>query len=225
MLLCIETSTSVCSVALTDKGKLISFREINEGFSHTEKLTVFISEVLNEAGITVKDLLTIAVSSGPGSYTGLRIGVSVAKGLCLAIDKPLISISTLESMSWGAKNKINKNDSDILFCPMIDARRMEVYSALYDLQLKCLHPSSAIILSEDFFAEESKGKKVYYFGNGAEKCRTILNNHNEFIFYPEIYPSAKFMSVLALDKFINKQFENLSLFEPFYLKEYQAGRK
>ena len=225
MLLCIETSTSVCSVALTDKGKLISFREINEGFSHAEKITVFISEILNEAGINVKDLLAIAVSSGPGSYTGLRIGVSVAKGLCLAIDKPLISISTLESMAWGAKNKINKNDSDILFCPMIDARRMEVYSALYDLQLKCLHPSSAIILSDFFFTEESKGKKVYYFGDGAEKCRTILNNHKEFIFYPDFFPSAKFMSVLALDKFINKQFENLSLFEPFYLKEYQAGRK
>lgn len=225
MILCLETATSVCSVTLTENGEIISFREINEGFSHAEKLTVFISEVLDEAGIKVKDLQAIAVSSGPGSYTGLRIGVSVAKGLCLAIDKPLISISTLESMAWGAKSKINKNDSDILFCPMIDARRMEVYTALYDLQLKCFHPSSAIILSEDFFAGESKGKKVYYFGDGAEKCRIILNNHSEFIFYPEIFPSAKFMAVLALDKFKNKQFENLSLFEPFYLKEYQAGQR
>ena len=225
MILCFETATSVCSVALTENGEIISFREINEGFSHAEKLTVFISEVLNEAGIKVKDLQAVAVSSGPGSYTGLRIGVSVAKGLCLAVDKPLLSISTLEAMAWGAKKKINKNDSDILFCPMIDARRMEVYTALYDFQLNCLHSPSAIILSKDFFAETIRGKKVYYFGDGAEKCRTILNSQNEFIFYPEIFPSAKFMALLALDKFKNNQFENISMFEPFYLKEFQAVRK
>ena len=220
MLLCIETATSICSVALTDKGNIITFREINEGFSHAEKLTVFISEVLEEAGKKFKDLDAVAVSCGPGSYTGLRIGVSVAKGLCLAADKPLISISTLEAMASGAREKIKISNSEILFCPMIDARRMEVYTALYDLQLNCLHPSSAIVVTEDLLADKRIGKTVYYFGNGAEKCRTILESQKEFVFYPEIFPSAKYMAGLALEKFNDTQFENLSLFEPFYLKEF-----
>lgn len=225
MVLCLETATSVCSVALTENGKVIAFREINEGFSHAEKLTVFISEILEEAYKKVNDLDAVAVSSGPGSYTGLRIGVSVAKGLCLAADKPLISIPTLEAMALGARNKIKVSDPEILFCPMIDARRMEVYCALYDLQLDCLHPSSAIVVTEEFFSDKRKGKKVYYFGDGAEKCRTILNDQSEFIFYPEMFPSAKYMAELAFKKFNDKWFENLSLFEPLYLKEYQPGRK
>lgn len=225
MVLCLETATSVCSVALTENGKVIAFREINEGFSHAEKLTVFISEILREAYKKVNDLDAVAVSSGPGSYTGLRIGVSVAKGLCLAADKPLISIPTLEAMAFGARNKIKVSDPEILFCPMIDARRMEVYCALYDLQLDCLHPSSAIVVTEEFFSDKRKGKKVYYFGDGAEKCRTILNDQSEFIFYPEMFPSAKYMAELAFKKFNDKWFENLSLFEPLYLKEYQPGRK
>ena len=225
MVLCLETATSVCSVALTENGKVIAFREINEGFSHAEKLTVFISEILEEAYKKVNDLDAVAVSSGPGSYTGLRIGVSVAKGLCLAADKPLISIPTLEAMAFGARNKIKVSDPEILFCPMIDARRMEVYCALYDLQLDCLHPSSAIVVTEEFFSDKRNGKKVYYFGDGAEKCRTILNDQSEFIFYPEMFPSAKYMAELAFKKFNDKWFENLSLFEPLYLKEYQPGRK
>lgn len=225
MLLCIETATSVCSVALTEKGKVISFREINEGFSHAEMLTVFISEILEETGIQVKNFDAVAVSSGPGSYTGLRIGVSAAKGLCLAGDIPLINISTLEAMAYGARDEIKREDTDILFCPMIDARRMEVYTALYDLQLNCLNPSSASIVTEDLFSDKLEGKAIYYFGDGAEKCRMILNSQSEFIFYPGIFSSAKYMAGLAYNKFIDKQFENLSLFEPFYLKEYQPGRK
>ena len=223
MILCLETATSICSVALTDKENVISFREINEGFSHAEKLTVFISEVLDEAGKKIKDVDAVAVSSGPGSYTGLRIGVSVAKGLCMAVDKPLISISTLEAMAYGAKEKIGVSNSEILLCPMIDARRMEVYTTLYDMQLNCLNPASAIIMTEDLFAEKRIGKAIYYFGDGAEKCKTILESQKEFVFYPGLFPSAKNMAELAIKKFNYKQFENLSLFEPFYLKEYLPG--
>ena len=128
-------------------------------------------------------------------------------------------------MASGAREKIKISNSEILFCPMIDARRMEVYTALYDLQLNCLHPPSAIVVTEDLLADKRIGKTVYYFGNGAEKCRTILESQKEYVFYPEIFSSAQYMAGLALEKFNDNQFENLSLFEPFYLKEYLPGRK
>ena len=225
MLLCIESATHICSVALTDNGNIVAFREINEGFRHAEKLTVFISEVLDEAGINVKDLNAVAVSSGPGSYTGLRIGVSVAKGLCLSTDIPLISISTLMAMAWGALKQINSTDKNILFSPMIDARRMEVYCSLYDTGLNPVHETSASIVAYDFLSNIRKGKSIYFFGDGADKCRTILDSVSEFKYLPEVFPSAKFMATLAFEKFSKKDFENLALFEPFYLKEFQAGKK
>jgi len=127
-------------------------------------------------------------------------------------------------MANGAIEKIKSND-DVLFCPMIDARRMEVYCALYDSKLNCIHPSSAIVVTEDFYSVYINGKKIYFFGDGAEKCVPVLINEKEFIFYPDLFPSAKYMASLASKKFNVKQFENLSLFEPFYLKEYQAGKK
>ena len=223
MILCLETATSVCSVALAEGENIIAFRQVNEDFKHAEKLTVFISEVLEEAGKQLSELDAIAISSGPGSYTGLRIGVSVAKGLCFALDKPLISISTLEAMAAGAIEELKVNAEDVIFCPMIDARRLEAYCALYDGRLNCIYPPSPIIITEDFFAEVRKGKKIFYFGDGAEKCKIILSTITEFIFQEKLFPSAKFMAGLAFKKFSMKQFENLALFEPVYLKEFQPG--
>ncbi len=223
MLLNLETSTTVCSVAVSDGETIIAFRETNEGFSHAEKLTVFIEEVLDESKIKIKDLDAVAVSSGPGSYTGLRIGVSVAKGLCFAGDKPLISIPTLEAMAAGALEKLEKVDPNILLCPMIDARRMEVYCALYDKNLKCHQPATAKIITSELFSEISEFKKIYFFGDGAEKCRPVLNPLFEF--FPDVFPSAKNLAKLANNKWKAGQFENLALFEPFYLKEYKAGKR
>jgi tRNA threonylcarbamoyladenosine biosynthesis protein TsaB len=225
MYLCLETATSVCSVALIESGNVIAFREINEGFKHAEKLTVFISEVVNEAGIKLSDLKAVAVSSGPGSYTGLRIGVSVAKGLCFSLDKPLISISTLELLASGALSKIKKSDSHVFYCPMIDARRMEVYTGLYDSTLKCIVFPTAVVIDEEFFSDVKKEKQIYFFGDGAEKCKAVLSESGNFIFLPDMFPSAKFMSGLVEEKFKEKQFEDVALFEPFYLKEFQAGVK
>ncbi len=225
MILCLESATPVCSVALTENGNVIAFREINEGFSHASKLTVFISEVLEEARIKVGDLDAVAISSGPGSYTGLRIGVSVAKGLCLSADKPLISISTLEAMALGALEQIKPIVKNIFLCPMIDARRMEVYCALYDIDLNVVKETSATIISDELFLDVRKGKSIYYFGDGAEKCKSVLDSIPEFKYLPDLFPSAKFMATLALEKFRKKDFENLALFEPFYLKEYKAGKK
>ena len=146
-ILCLETSATVCSVAIATDREVVAIREINEGFNHSAKLTVFISELLNETGIEIINLDAIAVSSGPGSYTGLRIGVSVAKGLCFSIDKPLISIPTLEALSIGAAEKISDQEDIILF-PMIDARRMEVYCAQYDLNISCISPPMALVVME-----------------------------------------------------------------------------
>ncbi len=222
MILCIETATGICSVALCDGNTILASRETSVGYSHAEKLTVFISEVLNEAGVTLSSLDAVAVSSGPGSYTGLRIGVSVAKGLCFAADKPLISISTLEAMTIGALTHINPTKDDSLFCPMIDARRMEVYCALFDSQLKGIQPVEAKIVTPEFYSDISEFREIYFFGDGAEKCRSIL--HPPFIFLKDVFPSALYMAGIANRKFMEKQFENLALFEPFYLKEYNAGK-
>ena len=223
MLLNLETSTNICSVAVSDGESIIAFRETNEGFSHAEKLTVFIAEVLEESKIKLKDLDAVAVSSGPGSYTGLRIGISVAKGLCFAVDKQLISIPTLQAMASGSLEKLVNVDSNILLCPMIDARRMEVYCALYDSNLNCHQAAIAKVVTSELFSEINDFKKIYFFGDGAEKCRLILNPLFEYL--PDVFPSAKKMAKLANKKWKNGQFENLALFEPFYLKEYKAGKK
>ena len=227
LLLYIETSTDVCYVAISDDGKLVAEKRSTEAREHARILTIYIRDLLKENNKSFSGIDAVVVSKGPGSYTGLRIGVSVAKGLCFALDKPLISISTLEAMAAGAIEELKVNAEDVIFCPMIDARRMEVYCALYDGRLNCIYPPSPIIITEDFFAEVRKGKKIFYFGDGAEKCKIILSTITEFIFQEKLFPSAKFMAGLAFKKFSMKQFENLALFEPVYLKEFQpvAGKK
>lgn len=216
--LCIETATKSCSVALSKEGQLVGVKEhVSEKYSHSEQLTVFVKELLDQHQLSTTDLSAIAISSGPGSYTGLRIGVSTAKGLCYALDIPLISISTLEAMSELVKNDF----ADYVLCPLIDARRMEVYCALFG---KNQSPVSAKIIDEHSFAKELASHKILFFGDGAAKCQEVITHPNAH-FELGVYPSARSMIGLAHQKFLAQDFEGVAYYEPFYLKEFVAGKK
>jgi len=220
LILGIETSTKICSVALANNNKLLALKEEGGAYSHAEKLTIFIEEVLKLANKTIKDVDAVAISKGPGSYTGLRIGVSTAKGLCYALDKPLIAVDTLQAM---AKNPaLIQEHAPALFCPMIDARRMEVYTALYDANNNMVEPITAKIIDENSFANYLKTHQIVFFGDGAEKCKISLENHQNAIFSDERLPSAQFINQIALKKFQQQQFENVAYFEPYYLKDFIA---
>jgi tRNA threonylcarbamoyladenosine biosynthesis protein TsaB len=209
----IETATKNCSVALAKDGITISYNEIaEEGYSHAERLHVFIEAVLKEAGITYKDLAAIAVSQGPGSYTGLRIGVSAAKGLCFALDIPLIAVDTLQTLASQA------TISEGLIVPMIDARRMEVYSAIFNSNFESQREVQAEIISENSF-DECEGS-VYFVGDCSEKCKSVMTKEN-FIFLEDIkYPSAKEMSFLSFEKHKKNDTVDVAYFEPYYLKDF-----
>ncbi len=235
LILNIETATTVCSVSIAKDGQLIALKEQNGDYSHAENLTVFIEEIIKQAAIKLNDLDAIAVSKGPGSYTGLRIGVSTAKGLCYALDKPLIAINTLEHHSLaisfeGAQDKL-EGRGEVFICPMIDARRMEVYCAIYDLQGNCLMPTCAKIIDEHSFEEflsfleRDRERSIIFIGDGAAKCKDVLSKNENAIFIDNIFPSAKNMIALSEKAYNQKQFENLAYFEPFYLKEFVAGKK
>ena len=212
----IETATKSCSVALSKNGQLIGcHEEVSERYSHSEQLTLFIQELLTQNGLSQQDLDAIAFSSGPGSYTGLRIGLSTAKGLCYALEIPLISVSTLEAM---AQLMIDKHPMKIM-CPMIDARRMEVFYALFG---SIQNPITAKVIDQDSFAEELEKYPLLFFGDGADKCQQVLTHSNAY-FELGIYPSARGMLELAFQKFSKKDFEDLAYYEPFYLKEFVAG--
>lgn len=220
LILCLETATKSCSVALAKDGNLLCFKEeVSEKYSHSEQLTPFIDSLLKEQGIALSDLDAIAVSKGPGSYTGLRIGVSTAKGLCYALDKPLIGISTLEAMASG----IEKQYPDKVYCPMIDARRMEVYTAFFQAG-KQLTDVEAHIVEADSFSEMLAQSEVLFFGDGADKCQEVITDTNA-TFIPAIYPSAKDMIAVAEEAFEQQQFEDVAYFEPYYLKDFVAGEK
>jgi tRNA threonylcarbamoyladenosine biosynthesis protein TsaB len=223
MILQIETATTVCSVALANEGKIQAVKQLNERNVHAEVITLFIQDVLNEAGVRYEDLQAIAVSCGPGSYTGLRIGVSTAKGLCFALDKPLIAIETLESMAYGVI--AGKQYSDILLCPMIDARRMEVYTALYDLEGNQLEAVTAKIISEDSFADQLAKHRILFFGDGAGKCEAALGQSANALFMPDFVNSAVHLTQKAFEKYHHGQFEDVAYFEPHYLKEFIPGVK
>ena len=211
----IETATKNCSVALALEGKTIVCREISEaGYSHAEKLHVFIEEVLQEAAVTFQDLKAIAVSQGPGSYTGLRIGVSAAKGLCFALGIPLIAIDTLQSLA----SQVTQTDG--LIVPMLDARRMEVYSAIFDSKHENIRGIEAEIITTESFADQTD--KIYFVGDCSEKCQTVLTNENFVFLTSIIYPSANEMSALSFEKFTNKDWVDLAYFEPFYLKDFMV---
>jgi tRNA threonylcarbamoyladenosine biosynthesis protein TsaB len=209
----IETATKNCSVALAKEGKTILCKEIaEEGYSHAERLHVFIEEIINEAGIDLKDLKAIAVSQGPGSYTGLRIGVSAAKGLCYALDIPLIAVDTLQTLASRA------NILDGFIVPMIDARRMEVYSAVFSASLEKEREVLAEIITEDSFKDIDA--TLYFVGDCNEKCKTVLTKGN-FVFLDEFkYPSANEMSTLSFDKYKKNDTVDVAYFEPFYLKDF-----
>lgn len=221
----IETATPLCSVALAIDGLLIAQRETQEEKSHAARLTVYIEEILKEQGMQIKDLHAIAVGKGPGSYTGLRIGVSTAKGLCYGAGIPLIAVGTLRIMVNRAKEICRERaiplDENTLLCPMIDARRMEVFSCLYHVSGEEKEPISAKIIDAATYTRYLQTSKIYFFGSGMDKCREILTHPNA-CFLDEIYPHAAALAALSEEKYHEKQFENLAYFEPFYLKEFVA---
>lgn len=220
-ILCLETATTNCSVCVSFDGKVISAKEENTtNYSHAEQLHVFISEVLREADLKLSDLDAIAVSKGPGSYTGLRIGVSAAKGLCFSLNLPLISIPTLESMAH--QIKLEKNE---IVIPLIDARRMEVYSSVFDDDHKEIRETKAEIIEESSFQDYRVFDKVWLVGNGAEKCKVVLGTNKKFEFDSSLFPSANEMAYLAQKKFEANQFEDVAYFEPYYLKDFILQQK
>ncbi len=226
LILNIETATTVCSVSLAKDGKLLSLKEQNGDYSHAENLTLFIEDVCKQANIKLSQIDAVAVSKGPGSYTGLRIGVSTAKGLCFSLDKPLISISTLlsitQSIVQSSKFKIENSD---LFCPMLDARRMEVYCAMYDFQGNVVKETAAEIIDENSFADILKTKKIVFFGDGSEKCKETFSKTSNAVFLDDVVPSAKDMVALSENAFNSNHFEDVAYFEPYYLKDFVAGKK
>ncbi|TDD78606.1 tRNA (adenosine(37)-N6)-threonylcarbamoyltransferase complex dimerization subunit type 1 TsaB [Flavobacterium caseinilyticum] len=209
----IETATKNCSVALAKEGKTVFCKEIaEEGYSHAERLHVFIEEIIKLAGITLNDLSAIAVSQGPGSYTGLRIGVSAAKGLCFALDIPLIAVDTLQVLA----SKVIISDG--LIIPMIDAKRMEVYSAIHTSDFQRKREVLAEIITENSF--EDLQETLYFVGDCAEKCKSVLTAKNHIFLENIKYPSAHEMSLLSYEKYKRNETVDVAYFEPFYLKDF-----
>lgn len=221
LILNIETSTSICSVALAKDGQLVQLLEDTSPYAHSVKLLPFIKEIMDKSGFSIADVDAISVCKGPGSYTGLRIGVSSAKGLCYALNKPLIGISTLQAMANQARQKYS--EQGLLFCPMIDARRMEVYCAIYDSVLQEKEKISALIIDEQSFQEPLSAHKILFFGDGAAKCKTALDKNANALFDDVIGCSATSMVSLSQEAFDRGMFEDVAYFEPFYLKDFVAG--
>ena len=218
VLLHIETATTVCAVGVSAGRHLLASKSLNNGYTHAENLTLFIETVMKEADVTFQQLDALTVSKGPGSYTGLRIGVSTAKGLCYALGKPLIAIPTLQALTQSAIALTNASFD--LYCPMIDARRMEVYGALFDNQGNPVEPVAAIIVDEHLYASY-KPKRICIFGDGAEKCQAITG----FELIPNIIPSIQSFVSLGVELFEGKRFEDVAYFEPYYLKDFILGPK
>jgi tRNA threonylcarbamoyladenosine biosynthesis protein TsaB len=218
LILCIETATTNCSVAIGKEGKLLALKEdYSDNYSHAERLHLFIEEILKENNIKSEDLTAIAVSKGPGSYTGLRIGVSAAKGLCYAMDIPLIAVPTLKSLAL----QVPQEESAIII-PLLDARRMEVYTAGFDAKGAVVFDTRAEILDEQSFSEYLEKGKVSFIGNGVEKFQNICPHENA-VFISGKLPSAGEMVALAEEKRRSKDFEDVAYFEPYYLKDFKAG--
>jgi tRNA threonylcarbamoyladenosine biosynthesis protein TsaB len=223
----IETATEVCSVNLASNGEVLFGKESPEGLNHSQMLTVFIKEIFEENHFDFTRLDAVAVSKGPGSYTGLRIGVSVAKGICYSLGIPLIAVGTLDLLGkYTARNSeefvpASVNPDNALFCPMIDARRMEVYTALYNAKGDKIQPVSAKIIDEYSFSEYLNQHPVLFFGNGAQKCKEALTHPNA-LFSGPLKASARFMIKLTEEKYNKNDFEDVAYFEPFYLKNFIA---
>lgn len=219
LILNLETATKVCSVSLAQNGTEVITKEIlTEQFSHAENLNIFIEEVFKAAKKKLDELDAVAVSEGPGSYTGLRIGASTAKGLCYALDKPLIAINSLKSLA-----ALVDTDCDLI-CPMFDAMRMEVYAALFDKRLVEVQKTDAVIVDENSFSSFLANQTILFTGPGAEKCQSVVTSPNAQ-FNSEVNVSAKGMIKLSEEKFNAREFVDVAYFEPFYLKDFIAGKK
>lgn len=218
-ILSIETGTAICSVALSKGNNLVALRESCENIAHSSKLSIFINELLEQENLCVADLDAITVSEGPGSYTGIRIGVSTAKGLCFGADKPLIAVGSLLSLVNIAIEEM-KPDPKTILCPMIDARRMEVYTALFNSNAEMFSSVFAQIVDENTYSELLKTNTVLFFGDGADKCKTVINSPNAI--FADIKASARGMIAAAVKKFTNSDFVDIAYFEPFYLKDFVA---
>ena len=238
MILCLETATPSCSVALVHNGEVLACEEDPKGQNHSEKITLFIDSVMKKASISYDQLDAVAVSMGPGSYTGLRIGVSTAKGICYAASKPLIAVETLHAMAFGGLSVIStdavssvisterserRNLQHTALIPMIDARRMEVYAAIFDENVNKIKDTEAVIIDENSFADLKKDHHLYLFGDGADKCAELFANDDKITVIKDFYCSAKYMNVIAQQKLDNKDFVDVAYFEPFYLKDFVPG--
>ena len=218
LILNLETATKVCSVSLAKNGQEIKTIEINtEHFSHSENLNPFIESIFKNNEFQLNQIDAVAVSEGPGSYTGLRIGISTAKGICYALDKPLIAINSLVSLA-----NLEKQKGDFFLCPLFDAMRMEVYAAIFDADLQTVFPTAAVIIEPSSFEEFLNQKKIIFFGPGALKCQSIIQ-HTNVVFNLSTQVSAKGMIQLSENKFNKNDFVDVAYFEPFYLKDFIAG--
>lgn len=225
MILCLETATPVCSVALNDNCCTIALRETEGQNAHSERITNFIREVMVVARINYKQLDAVAVSKGPGSYTGLRIGVSTAKGICYAADLPLMAIDTLEAMAYGMKAKLGSQvEPNDLLIPMIDARRMEVYAAIFDANLNKIEDTAALVIDEHSFEDLRKDHRIWLFGDGAPKLKEVFENQSNIHIIEGFKPSAGYMLPMAEKALRNHDFVDVAYFEPFYLKDFIAGK-
>jgi len=218
-LLAVETATKVCSVGLFKDDKLLLLKEEKGAYSHAENLAVFADDILRESNLSSIDLSAIIVSKGPGSFTGLRIGVSFAKGLCYSLKIPLISVDTLHALALGWIQAGNSTAEFI--CPMIDARRMEVYSAIYSAKLECIKPISADVIEAESYSEILQSKRTVFIGDGAKKCENLLQAENR-IFKTDFLPSAAYLGEEGFRKFLQAENESVAYFEPYYLKEFVA---
>ena len=229
LILHIETSTDICSVALSEGDQQLSLVESGPERSHATLLNTFIRKVFNECGRVLDQIDAVAISKGPGSFTGLRIGVSTAKGLAYALEKPLLSSGTLENMAHGAldnpsiRELIKKHGEGLLLCPMLDARRMEVYAGFYSTDISVVREVSADIIEKDSYRDIFHEHHICFFGNGSPKCEEVLE-HPHAHFISELNPSAGQMIIPALNRYNQKQFEDVAYFEPFYLKDFIATK-
>lgn len=217
LILNIETASTICSVCIAKEGEVVDYREDMSGNAHTKMLTVFIDELLKKNNFLFQEIDAEAVSAGPGSYTGLRIGLSVAKGICYALNKPLISVPTLLALAEGTK--MNVNSENVFYLPVMDARRMDVYTAMYDFLGNEIIKTACVILNEAFEKSICNFGEIFVGGNGMEKCKSVFTSSN-IHFIDNIYCNAKHMSTIAENKFQKNDFEDSAYFEPIYLKDY-----
>ncbi|MEJ8804508.1 tRNA (adenosine(37)-N6)-threonylcarbamoyltransferase complex dimerization subunit type 1 TsaB [Pontibacter sp. H249] len=218
LLLALETSTTVCSVALFKGEQLMGTSELRIEKSHSSHITVMMEQLVNNCGFKIEDVNAIAVSGGPGSYTGLRIGTSTAKGLCYALEIPLIEVSTLYSLAEQVIN-YTANPERYLFCPMLDARRMEVYTCVLNHKLEEATPIAPVVLNEETFQDLLYKREIIFFGSGADKFKELVANNQNALFVGEVVPSAVPVGRLALKKYELEAFEDVAYYEPFYLKD------